>query len=87
MNPQVECRFWGVGLKAKGLPESPGGLQLKRCNLNGGNPWIPGGFPETMGQHSRRSCCKSSKVLQTPVILHLLNRATLFGTCCLRAYL
>ena len=32
----------------------------------------------------RRSCCKSSKVLQIPVILHFHSRATTFGTCCLR---
>ena len=40
-----------------------------------------------MGQYNRRSCCKSSKVPQIPVIFHLLNRATLFGACCLREYL
>ena len=41
---------------------------------------IPGGFPETMGQYNRRSCCTSSKVPQIPVILHLRTRATPFVT-------
>ena len=40
-----------------------------------------------MGQHNRRSCCKGSKVPQILVIFHFLNRAMLFGSGCLRAYL
>ena len=47
----------------------------------------PGGSPETMSWYKRRTCCKSSKVPQIPLILHLRNIAMLLGTCCLRAYL
>ena len=43
-------------------------------------------FPETMGQYNRSNCCDSTKVRQTPMILHLRNSATPFGTRCPRAY-
>ena len=48
----------------------------------------PSGFPGDHGaEKNSRSCCKSTKVPQIPVILHFRNRATPFGACCLHAYL
>ena len=47
---------------------------------------VPGGFPETRGKYNKRSC-KSSKAPQILRILHLHNKATVQGTCCLRVYL
>ena len=62
---------------------------VEACNIFGCvcGRLAPGGSPETKSWYKRRTCCKSSKVPQIPLVLHLRNIATLLGTCCLRAYL